>query len=109
MATEQNAAVAQEMKEPDSEMTTANASVMEKSPSPEATSEEVNEQGEPAAADAPPVNPEDGETEYPGTVTKIGVGVGLGLAVFLVRSISRRVNEGCSRSDDCRDCDPQNL
>src|SRR5271169_5118753 len=106
MTTQSNTARAQEQKELDSEMTTASNSLVEKSPGPETIEEgeNVETEGEEAVADA---NPKDeskesseDETQYPGMVTKVGVGVGLALAVFLLSPPRRRMlNAGGSGSN----------
>jgi hypothetical protein len=60
---------------PEPTLHTANTSVLEKpSPAPESLNQET-EKSDPTVDD---------DTVYPGTLTKVGVGIGLAFAVFLV-------------------------
>lgn len=62
---------------------TAQNSVLEKTPTPAASVHSNREE------EAPQQN--DDEIQYPGMMTKVAVGIGLALAVFLVRILSYRL------------------
>jgi predicted cobalt transporter CbtA len=65
---------------------TAQNSVLEKTPTPAASVHSDNKNKE---EEAPQQS--DDEIQYPGMMTKVAVGIGLALAVFLVRILSYRL------------------
>jgi len=72
------------------ELTSASESLVDtstKPPSIHSNTEKMEPQGEETEEKGDEASPdEEEEIVYPGLITKIGVGVGLALAVFLVRS-----------------------
>jgi len=109
-------------KESPSQLTTGNNSTEKLSPSHNTTSaasaleDEDVRVTENSQCDESPISDDD-EIEYPGTLTKVLVGIGLALAVFLVPAFLATLgypdidimNLGCVGSDDCSHCHSKNF
>jgi hypothetical protein len=95
--------------ESSTQFTTADNSILEK-PSPAPASIHSNENTKIEEAETNTPDDED-ETQYPPMLTKVGVGIGLALAVFLVLLPPLKLANlvGRVRSDNSRNCNPQNI